>query len=147
MGIADLRNVLNVFGGAELSPEARRDLLEEVALMMLSRATSTDTNIQPIEVETAQRALRRVTGKSISDADIRVAAKSEVFEKAPLDKYLAKAAKNIDLDDRIALLRALSEVIKADVRVSEREVEFFNMVANALNVSAASMVGLTPDPV
>lgn len=147
MGIADLRNVMHVFGGGEPDADAGSDLFREVALMTLSRATSSDSNIQSTEVSTVQRALSRLCGQNISEADIRVAARSELYERATIDKYLSKSAKKIAVEDRVELLNALADVIKADVRVSEREIEFFNKVAGALQVSPAELAGLVPDPV
>ena len=146
MAIADLRNVLHVFGGGEPDEEARRHLFKEAALMTLSRATSSDSNIQSVEVATVQRALRRLCEEEISEADIRVAARSELYERASIDKYLSKVGKNMPIEDRVELLNALADVIKADVRVSEREIEFFNMVAGALNITPAEVAGLAPDP-
>lgn len=138
-------NLLRIFGGHELAPEAYKALHDEVALLTLARATSTDADIQPVEVETVRRALSELTGKDHSAADIRVAARSEVYETAPLEKFLASAGRKLQARDRANLLRALAGVITSDATISSRETAFFNMAAQAMDATAAELVGLIPE--
>ncbi|MBT8144483.1 MAG: TerB family tellurite resistance protein [Gammaproteobacteria bacterium] len=144
MAISSLSRIMEVFGSAP-SAEEKKALFEEAALMTLARATSADTNIMEVEVQAVQDALRNACGAEISDADIRVAAKSELYQKAPLRKYLAAVAPKLDLEQRLAIVNALGEVIKADVRISPREIEFFNGVSAALQIEPAELVGLRAD--
>ena len=51
MAIADLKNVLNIFGGSEISEAEQDELHKEVLLMTLARAADADINIQVAEVE------------------------------------------------------------------------------------------------
>ena len=51
MSIADLSGVLKIFGGSDPSPEEQKDLFKEALLMTLARASSSDSSIQPVEVE------------------------------------------------------------------------------------------------
>lgn len=144
MNLASLGSVLQAFAGTgEISEEEQQALYREVMLMALARATSTDTNIAHVEVEKVREILCRVLDEDVSVADVRVAANSEIFETAPLEKYLAKCGRRLTLSQRGTIARALREVIAADDRVTEREIEFFNMVAGALEVTAAELVGLT----
>ena len=142
MAIIDLGNVLKIFGGAEPSPAQHRDLVKEVLLMTLARASSSDSNTNPVEVDTVQKVLKEVTGDDISTADIRVAAASEVFERAPLEKYLSSVASSLTTQDRVTIAQSLARVIKSDVAITEQEVEFFNKVVAALGISASELAGL-----
>jgi len=91
--------------------------------MTVARATSSDMNIKEIEVETVQEIVSRITREEISTADVRMAANSKLFEAAPLDKYLAKVGKQLDVEDQLIIVGALADVILSDKRVSGAEVE------------------------
>ncbi len=142
MAIADLSNVLKIFGGSEPTEEERRALFKEVLLMTLSRATSADANIDPAEVDTVQTILKRTLDEDIRAADIRVAAKSEIYESAPLPDYLSSVAGRLNSAERVAIARALADVIHSDCRISEREVHFFDMVADSLKITPAELAGI-----
>lgn len=142
MAIIDLGIVKTIFGGSAPSPEQQRDLFKEVMLMTLARAASADSNTNPCEVETVQRVLKDATGDEISLADIRVAAASEIFETAPLEKYLSSVAGSLTASDRTTVAQSLAEVIRSDVKVGEEETAFFNTVVAALEISAAELAGL-----
>jgi len=145
MSIADLSHVLKIFGGSEASPAEQQQLVKEALLMTLSRASSADANIDPCEVSTIQGIIKRETGDDVSTADIRVAAASAIYETAPLEKYLASVSRKLAEADRAMIARSLAEVINSDVKVTSREVAFFNEMAGALEVSAAGLAGLISD--
>ena len=142
MSIASLAGVLKIFGGTEPSPEEQAQLTKEVMLMTLARATAADTNIKAIEVEKVREVLQTHTGEDFPAADVRVAANSRIFEKAPLDRYIATSAKKLQPDDRLRIATALAEVINADGRVSSREIEFFDQVAGSLSLTPSQLMGL-----
>jgi uncharacterized tellurite resistance protein B-like protein len=142
MATIDLENVLKIFGGNKPTPEERKELVKEVLLMTLARASSSDSNINPCEVGTVQRMLKAAIGENISATDIRVAAASEIFERAPLEKYLAGVASSLTPEDKATVARSLAEVIRADVAVTSRETAFFDKVAQALKISPAELAGL-----
>ena len=144
MSIAQFGSVLKIFGGSEPTAEEKQTLLQEVLLMTLSRASSSDANIHPCEVETVRDILKRMTGNDFSTADIRVAAGSEIYETAPLERYLASAGRKLAAADRAETVKALAQVIRSDAQVTSREVEFFNMVADALRITPAELAGLIP---
>lgn len=143
MGIADLGNVLKIFGGSDISPEEQRELFEEVLLMVLARASSSDSSIQRIEVTTIMELVERETGNAISEQDVRRAARTELYETTPIDKYLSSAGKKLATRDRVAVVHLLAEVIKSDTEVSVLEIDFFNMVAGALQATPAEIAGLS----
>jgi uncharacterized tellurite resistance protein B-like protein len=142
MSITSLGNILKIFGGAEPNEEEKLAIFKEAAMMTLARATASDTNIKAVEVETVRVIIERVTGEDVSEADVRVAANSKLFETAPLEKYLARAGRQIDVQDRIVIAEALAEVIVSDHRISSKEVTFFNMVADAFQLTPAELAGL-----
>jgi uncharacterized tellurite resistance protein B-like protein len=142
MAWADLGKVLKIFGGSELSAAEKDDLAKEVMLMVLARATAADTNIKQVEVDTVCRVLKTHTGTDFSSADVRVAAKSSLYEKAPLDRYVTSAARRLDPRARLKIAIALKEVVHSDERISDHEISFFNNVVNALDLTPAMLMGL-----
>lgn len=142
MALADLAKVLKIFGGSEPTPEERADLAKEVMLMVLSRATAADTNIKQVEVDTVRRVLKTYTSTEFASADIRVAASSALYEKAPLDRYVSSAARKLDTKARLDIAHALKEVVHSDSRVSDHEISFFNNIVNALDLTPAQLMGI-----
>ena len=137
-----LNSILKLFqSGAE--KQSMTDIFNETVLMTLARTTSADTNIKHIELEAVQRIVKETTGEDVSIVDIRIAAKSHLFESATLDRYLGSVAKVLNLKQKILLLESVVSVIHSDARVSSREITFFNMVCDALGVSSAELMGLT----
>jgi uncharacterized tellurite resistance protein B-like protein len=143
MAIADLKNVLKIFGGSDLGEEKEKDLFEETLLMTLARAANADVAIQAVEVESIQAILKKHTGKDFSQADIRVAAREELYAEATLVKYLRRAEKGLTEAHCGEIVHALVELFRSDQNVSGLEVDFFNNVVNALNVTPAQIAGLS----
>jgi uncharacterized tellurite resistance protein B-like protein len=143
MGIADLSNVLSIFGGGEPDPEKQKELFKEVLLMTLARASSSDASIQQIEVESIRGILKRETGDDFSVADVRKAARSDLYETVPLGKYLASASRKLSSQDRVKIIQTLAEVIRSDTQISVLEVDFFNTIADALKATPAELMGIT----
>ena len=142
MAIADLKNVLKVFGGSELSADRQKDLFQEALLMTLARAADADVSIQHVEVERIQQILKEHTGKDFSSADIRVAARQELYAEATLVKYLRGVEKKLSEGQCSEIVQALADVFRSDSTVSALEVDFFNNVVSALNVTPAQIAGL-----
>jgi uncharacterized tellurite resistance protein B-like protein len=147
MAIADLKNVLNIFGGADVSEEQQNELFKEVLLMTLARAADADINIQTVEVERIQEILQQHTGEEFSSADIRVAARSELYAEATLRKYLGSVRKKMTALHRATTIQALADVFRSDNNVSVLEVDFFDRVAIALQVTPSEIAGLVPGDV
>ena len=143
MAIRDLRNVLKIFGGSDIDSGAQDDLYKEVLLMTLARAADADINIQSVEVDHIQRVLKDKTGEDFTTADIRIAARAELYAEANLRKYLSKVNKKLTHRQRGEVIGALADVMRSDQDVSALEVDFFNGVADALGVTPAQVAGLT----
>ncbi len=142
MAIADLKNVLNIFGEAEASVEQQNELFKEVLLMTLARAADADINIQSVEVERIQEILKAHTGVEFSSADIRVAARAELYAESTLRKYLGSVRTKLSDAHRAETIQALADVFRSDSNVSVLEIDFFDRVAVALQVSPSQIAGL-----
>ena len=142
MAIADLKNVLSIFGGSEVSAEQESQLFKEVLLMTLARAADADINIQAAEVDRIREILKEHTGEDFSSADIRVAARAELYAEATLIKYLKSVSKKMSAAHRIQTVRALTDVFRSDQNVSVLEVDFFDNVVTSLNVTPSQLAGL-----
>ena len=136
----DFSNVLKYFGAGTPTAEEQEKLLRETLVMTLARATNADTNAEPVEIAKVVSVLKAEIGEDVSEADVRVAASSELWESRPLQKVLSSAGTKLDPTHRVRIVNALAEVIKSDVRVSQMEVDFFNMV----DVTPAELAGLIP---
>jgi uncharacterized tellurite resistance protein B-like protein len=143
MAIADLTNVLKIFGGSDVGEDKQKDLFEETLLMTLARAANADVSIQNVEVESIRGILKKHTGKEFSQADIRIAAREELYAEATLVKYLRRAEKGLKEDHCTEIVQALIELFRSDQNVSALEVDFFNNVVGALNVTPAQIAGLS----
>ena len=142
MAIADLNYVLKLFGGSDVSEDHVNELFQEVLLMTLARAADADISIQKVEVERIQQILKKHTGKDFSSADIRVAARAELYAEATLVKYLRGARKKLSDAQCSEVVHALADVFRSDSTVSGLEVDFFNNIVAALNVTPAQIAGL-----
>jgi len=142
MAIADLKNVLKIFGGSELSDGQQEELRKEVMLMTLARAADADINIQTVEVDRIREILKANTGEDFSSADIRVAARSDLYAEANLRKYLGTVRKKLRPQDRADVVQALADVFRSDSNVSVLEIDFFNRTVEALNATPAQIAGL-----
>ena len=144
MVLSTLNHILKLLGGGEPTPDEREALFKETVLLVLARATDSDANIKPIEVDAVRGIVRKVTGEDVSAADVRVAAHSKIYEAAPLEKQLGRLARTLDMRDRVRIAQALAEVILADARVTSKETRFFNIVADSLELTPAALAGLYP---
>lgn len=145
MSVVDFKNIVKFFKGSEPNEAEQRELFKEATMMVLARATSADTNIKKVEVQQVQELLKEATGQEFSEGDIRTAAKSELFETQPLEKYLSGVARKLDNKDRIQIISLLGRVVHSDDRVSYMEIDYFNLVCRALNASPAEVLGLIAD--
>ena len=143
MAIADLKNVLKIFGGSEFGEEHENELFKEVLLMTLARAADADINIQTVEVDRIREILKQHTGEDFTAADVRVAARAELYAEATLVKYLGSVYKKMSASHRAETVQALADVFRSDHNVSVLEVDFFDNVAEALHVKPSQIAGLT----
>ena len=143
MAIADLSRVLKIFGESSPSEEKQKELYSEVLLMTLARASSSDANIHPVEIETIQQIMQRETGQELTSADIRKAARSELYQSTYLRKYLRSVQGQLKAEDRSKIVQAVGDVIKSDTQINVLEIDFFYQVANALRITLDEPLGLT----
>lgn len=143
MGIADLSNILKIFGGSSSGDETGEGLFGEVLLMILARTSRSDANIHPKEIEHIQEIMSRETGQVLSAVDIRKAARPELYEAANLRKYLKSVQGKLKSEERSRIARAVADLIRSDTQISVLEIDFFNGVAEALRVTPAELVGLS----
>ena len=143
MSIADLSSVLKIFGASSTSEEDQDKLYKEVLLMTLARASRSDSNMHPVEIVTIQGIMQRETGQELTEADIRKASRPELYESANLRKYLRSVQGQLNSQNRTTILKALADVIRSDTEISGLEVDYFNRVADALQVTPAELAGLS----
>lgn len=141
MSLINFESVTNLFRTSS-SDADQRQLLKEVLLMVLARATNADKNIDPGELDIVQDILREVTGETLTQGDIHTAANSEIFERQSLDRYLTKATRKLDDEDRILILQSLIRVLNSDNHMREFEIDYFDRVANALKATPSEIAGL-----
>ena len=117
-------------------------LFKEVILLVLARATRADSNVESIEVEHIQKALRELTGEEFSRGDILTASSSEIYETQSLERTLANAARKLGREKRSVILSCLADLIRADSSIRDQELEFFDQVATALKATPSEIAGL-----
>ncbi|NCF59690.1 MAG: hypothetical protein GWP64_07515 [Gammaproteobacteria bacterium] len=117
-------------------------MFKEVLLMTLARAADADINIQAIEVERIQEIIKRHTGEDVSAADVRVAARAELYAEAGLRKYLSKVQSKMKTEHRAETIQALADIFRSDHVVSPLEIDFFDRVAESLGATPAQIAGL-----
>lgn len=140
MALVEFSKIKQLFGESGQGSDA--GLFRELFVLVLSRATDADDYSHPAEVETVQGVIRDELGEELSAGEIRTAASSKIYESTPLHRCIAGAAPKLSHDQRGAIVRGLVRVMQADDRISSREAEFFNMVVEALDLTAADAAGL-----
>ena len=143
MALLDFSKVRQLFGNEVNAPDEA--MYRELFVLVLARATDADAYSHPAEVSTVQRVIKERLGEDISAADVRIAALSKLYESVPLSKLLAEGGPRLSKSQRCAVVEGLIEVLRADDKVSSREADFFNMVVQALRLTAADAVGLKVD--
>ncbi|MFT5577945.1 MAG: putative tellurite resistance protein B-like protein [Paraglaciecola psychrophila] len=141
MSISNLSNIKKFFSGAKNADE-QLTLYKEMLLMTLARATRADLVTDDIEVAIVQSILKDYTGEEFSSKDVRIAASSELYETATIDKFLGRVGPQIEVAQRQSIVKALVQVLGADGKVTPAEVDFFNMAVGALRLTPAETVGL-----
>ena len=116
-------------------------LFKEVILLVLARATRADSNVESIEVEHIQKALRELTGEEFSRGDILTASSSEIYETQSLERTLANAARKLGQEKRSVILSCLADLIRAYSSIRDQVLEFFDQVATALKATPSEIAG------
>lgn len=137
--------ITKVFGGTTVSAEEQQKLFEELMFMTLSRAARSDLDVSSVEVSTIQTILKDAVGMDASEQEVRVASMSELYEEAPLERYVAKTAPSLTVEQRYVVLSSLYKLISVDGKVTLTEADFFDSVANALDLKPIEMMGAEID--
>lgn len=137
-----LNVIAKIFAEQFLTAEETEELFNETVLMTLARATNADTNIHPVEVALVITKVKEVTGQDVTEVDVRVAANSDLFERTSLENCLIRINTILTTDQKVSIVRALSEVVKVDQKITQREVSFFNRVSDSLSLTPSDLMGL-----
>ena len=138
--------ISKIFGSDDsLSEQDQQKLFEELLFLTLSRASRSDLDISDVEVSKIQEIIKRDGGIEASEQEIRTAGMSELYEIAPLEKYVAKASKGLKPEQCATIFAALYELINVDNRISVTEAEFVNGIANAMNLQPVELLGAKID--
>ena len=148
MSIVSFSHIVKFFTGDQMpSAEESQKLFEEALLLTLSRATSADSNINPVEVATVQKIFAEFAGHDVEESEVRIAAISDLYDEATLEGYLSNVSRKISDSQRLQIAKSLAKLVKADDNVSPFEVAFYNSVVDALRVTPAQLMGLVEDPI
>lgn len=142
MPVSTLDVLLHVLGGGTISDEQKKELYRETLMLTLARTAYADRNVAEAEIAKAQEIYCAHTGETLGVADFKHAARSELFESMPIERNVSRAAAVLDIESRRDIANALVELVQADENISPNEIEFFNTVVKALNVSYADVAGL-----
>ncbi|MGD8327149.1 MAG: TerB family tellurite resistance protein [Sphingomonadales bacterium] len=142
MPVSTLNVLIHLLGGGSVSEEQQQELYRETLLLTLARAAYADRNVADEEVAKAQELYCKHTGENLSVAEFQHAARSDLFETMPLQRNVSRAATVLSIESRRDIVKALVALVKADENISPNEIEFFNTVVKALNVSYADVAGL-----
>lgn len=145
MSLINFESLTSLFQSSG-SDETTKQLMKEVLILVLARATSADKNVDPSEIAAVQAVLSEVLGESVSAADIKLASQSELFERQSLDRYLNKAARKLNDEDRVLILQCLVRVLRSDDHIREFELDYFDRVANAMKATPSEIAGLRAGP-
>jgi uncharacterized tellurite resistance protein B-like protein len=140
MALVDFTKLRQLFG--EVPETADGELYRELFVLVLSRATDADSYTHPAEIEAVQGVIKDALGEDLSGAEVRTAAASKLYESVPLQRCITDAAPKLSADQRRSIVLGLVKVFHADDRISSREADFFNMVVDCLNMTAADAAGL-----
>ena len=138
ISFSSLKNMISGRGDDNNTDE----LFKEVLLLVLARASRVDSNVDSIEIQHVQKAVKEITKADFSEAEILTAASSELFETQSLERTLAKASGKLSSENRAEILDCLSKLLKADESIRYPELEFFDHVAAALRATPSEIAGL-----
>lgn len=142
MSLVKFSKITKLFGENKRREKHKQELFQEVMLMVLSRVTREDSNIENVEIMKVQEVLKEELGQDISEAEIRTAASSEIFESQSLERYLATATRKLDERERMVIMLSLASVIRSDQQIRGFELDFFDKVALALRATPSEIAGL-----
>ncbi len=145
MSLVNFESITKLLRDKDDSEKHRAELFQEVMLMVLARATRVDSNVEKVEIAKVQEVLKAQLDQDFSEAEIRTAASSEVFESQSIERYLSSATRKLDERERVVILSSLATVIRSDDEIRFFELDFFDKVALALRATPSEIAGLISD--
>ncbi len=139
MSIFKLDMIKSMVIGEKLSPEKEKALFAELLFMVLTRASRADLNVESSEVDMIVKVLKDNLDQDFTEKDIRVAAITELYEHAPFEKYVYRLGRKLSVEYRVRILDAVAEVFASDGTIGVLEADFFNLVANSLDLTPAQI--------
>lgn len=143
MSLIKFKSISKLVRDSKSKARHKEELFQEVLLMVLARATRADSNVEKVEIAKVRAVLKEQLDMDFSEADIRTAASSEIFESQSLERYLSSATRKLDERERTVILASLASVIRSDEEIRVFELDFFDRVALALRASPSEIAGLT----
>lgn len=122
--------------------DEQQTIRNDVLLNALARMTYADTNTKAVEVAMVRKIYKRETGKNITEAEIRVAARGDLHETKAFSRYLSSCGAKLSRDDKCFVLKAMAEIVKSDGSISPGELEFFDQVGKAFKLSPSEIAEL-----
>ena len=142
MATIDLSYIRNLFGEGTKS-EGDEQAYRELLLMVLARATDADCYTHPAEIEAVQRVIKEQLNEDISEDNITSVATTDLYQSAPLERYISRLAPKLSIEQRQSIVHGLMEVMRSDGQVAASEIEYFNEVVMSLRLTYAEVVGLS----
>ena len=75
-------------------------------------------------------------------SDVYITSKSQLFEKAPLEKALYRWSKTMPPGRRQRLAVDIAEVCKADGEFNDMEAAYFNAIAESLGLPPSQLISI-----
>lgn len=142
MSLINFEKITKLLNDDKRKEKHKRKLFQEVMLMVLARVTRADSNIEKVEISSVQGVLKTELGLDFSEAEIRTAASSEIFENQSLERFLSTATRKLNDRERIIILSSLASIIRSDDEIRVFELDFFDKVALALRATPSEIAGL-----
>ena len=142
MSLINFDSISKLVRNSKNKAQHKQELFQEVLVMVLARATSADSNVEKVEIAKVRGVLKEQLNIEFTDAEIRTAASSEIFETQSLERYLSSATRKLDERERTVILASLASVIRSDEEIRVFELDFFDRVALALRASPSEIAGL-----
>ena len=86
--------------------------------------------------------MKRETGLEVVSSDVYITSKSQLFEKAPLEKSVYKWSKTMPPGRRQRLAVEIAEVCKADGEFNDMEAAYFNAMADSLRLKSSQLISI-----
>ena len=137
----DLSHIRSLFSSGYQN-EGDSKAYRELMVMILTRATDADCYAHPAEVQAVQTVIKRHLGEELTEEQVTDVSHCDLYQEAPLEKYIARLAPRLSLQQRRDIVVALMEVLQSDGQVAATEAEYFNSVVHSLRMTYAEVAGL-----